>query len=141
MALVAALEASPLVRDVLAADADVPGRPAVFDTEAPTGQSAPYLTIGDASEQRTDTYGGAGHVGGVFVHIWTDEPGRERAATVEAAIRHAIDGVPLPVDGHTPARGWVALAASLRDPVRGHHRVLRYTPRTRVVRATAPVTP
>lgn len=134
VAVVAALQAHAPLAALLATKPS--GAPAVYDGLAPAGQPLNYLTVGDSPEARADTFGRPGHTVALTLHLWAQGPGRETAAALDAAVRGALVGRALAVEGHTPARGRIALLSSLVDPDGvTHHRVLRYTTTVRVLPA------
>ena len=105
----------------------------IFDGLAPGGTPLPYVTIGDGTEGRADTFGRPGAAGRLRLHVWAPGPGRAAAVAIDTEIRRVLDGVRVAVTGHTMVRGVLTLTASFVDPDGAtHHRVLDYETTTLV---------
>ena len=72
----------------------------VFDT-VPDGQSAPYITIGDATELPFDTFGKDGHDQTLTIHIWsTSTEGYSEAYDILDTLTTLLEDTALVVAGH-----------------------------------------
>jgi len=91
-AVFAALSASGAVRDIAGER--------VFDA-VPRGAAFPYIVVGDASETDagTATDGASEHT--VEVRIWSRGGGTRETKLAASAVRDALDGAGLALDGHT----------------------------------------
>jgi len=72
----------------------------VFDA-VPRGAAFPYIVVGDGSETdgATATEPGSEHV--LAVHVWSRAGGHKQSKLAAAAVREALDGASLALDGHT----------------------------------------
>ena len=90
-AVFAALVASQPVHDI-AGDR-------VFDA-VPRGAAFPYIVVGDASETDAGTATEQGSEHRLEIRVWSRGGGMREIKHAAAAVRTALDGAPLGLDGH-----------------------------------------
>jgi hypothetical protein len=87
----------------LAADGavkDAAGDPPRLYDSVPRGAAFPYIVIGDDAESDNATATGPGSTHALTIHVWSRAAGRKEARRAVAAVRGALDGAELTLDGH-----------------------------------------
>lgn len=72
----------------------------VFDA-VPRGAAFPYVVIGDDAEANWDTATDCGSEHTLSVHIWSRVGGHKEVKCAAEAVRGALHGAELSLDGHT----------------------------------------
>jgi hypothetical protein len=72
----------------------------VFDA-VPRGAAFPYIVIGETEETAAGTATGDASEHTLTVHIWSRGSGHREIKGAATAVRAALDGTPLALDGHT----------------------------------------
>lgn len=68
----------------------------LFDA-VPRGSAFPYVVIGDGAE--TADAGASEHT--LSLHVWSRGGGHREAKQIASALREALEGTPLSLDGHS----------------------------------------
>lgn len=90
------------IYDVLVGDAailDLLGAPRIYDA-VPDNSAFPYLTLGQSSVADWSTGSEAGEEHRLTLHVWSRAAGRREAQELMAALRAALHGRALGLDGH-----------------------------------------
>jgi len=72
----------------------------VFDA-VPRETAFPYITLGDGGESNWDTATAQGSQHSLAVHVWSRAGGHQEVKLAAEAVREALDGAALTLDGHT----------------------------------------
>lgn len=114
LALYAALEGAPGLEGAQ-----------VFD-EVPESAAHPFLTIGEAKSSAYDGVDGA-REHEVRIHAYSRWGGRAELKRIEGAVRDALDGAALTLDGHRLVSSRFVFADVIRQPDQDtFHAVIRY---------------
>lgn len=71
----------------------------VFDA-VPRDAAFPYIVVGDGGETNWDTATEAGSQHSLAVHVWSRAGGHQESKLAAEAVREALDGAALTLDGH-----------------------------------------
>ncbi|HEY0281401.1 MAG TPA: DUF3168 domain-containing protein [Rhizomicrobium sp.] len=74
--------------------------PRVFDA-VPRAGAFPYIVVGEDSETNWDTATESGSEHALAIHIWSRGGGRKESKLAAEAVREALHGASLALDGHT----------------------------------------
>jgi len=74
--------------------------PRLFDA-VPRGTAFPYIVIGDDKESDWSTATDRGSEHALTIHVWSRAAGRKEARLAAEAVRNALDGAELALDGQT----------------------------------------
>ncbi len=74
--------------------------PRVFDA-VPRAGAFPYIVVGEDSETNWDTATESGSEHALAIHIWSRGGGRKESKLAAGAVREALHGASLALDGHT----------------------------------------
>lgn len=87
----------------------------VFD-KVPDGQTYPYVTVGDATEVKDDTFTSKGFQATITCHIWSQYPGFKEALEILGEMNRILDGPSLIVFGFSHVYTRMEFCETLRDP-------------------------
>ena len=74
--------------------------PRLFDA-VPRSSAFPYIVVGEDAESNWDTATETGSEHSLAVHIWSRAGGRKEIKLAAEAVRDALHGAALALDGHT----------------------------------------
>ena len=74
--------------------------PRVFDA-IPREAAFPYIVVGEDGETNWDTATEAGSEHSLAIHVWSRAGGRKEIKLAAEAVRDALHGAQLSLDGHT----------------------------------------
>ena len=74
--------------------------PRLFDA-VPRSSAFPYIVVGEDGESNWDTATEAGSEHALAIHIWSRAGGRKEIKLAAEAVRDALHGAQLSLDGHT----------------------------------------
>jgi hypothetical protein len=98
----------------------------VYD-DVPRGAEYPYLTFGRSSASDWSTDGEDGHEHVFTLHVWSRANGRKEAHEIMAALRTALHGAALSLEGHRLVNLRHEFCEARRDPDgETYHGVVRY---------------
>ena len=87
----------------------------VYD-EAPESAKAPYVTLGEPNESRSDQHDAQGLDVDLDLHVWSRYRGYKEAAEIVADLHAELDRKPLVVEGFTNVSIAADGARYMRDP-------------------------
>ena len=75
------------------------GAARIYD-DVPQSSDFPYLTFGQSTARDWSTASDDGHEHTITLHVWSQAKGRAQVHEIMSAVRTALHGQPLNLDGH-----------------------------------------
>ena len=117
------------IYDALLVDAAVIGllgAPRIFD-DVPQRSAFPYVTLGQSTVRDWSTGTEAGEEHLLTLHVWSRADGRRETHELMSALRTALHGQPLPLDGHRLVNLRHELSEARREPDgETYHGIVRF---------------
>lgn len=117
------------IYDALLVDAAVIGllgAPRIFD-DVPQRSAFPYVTLGQSTVRDWSTGTEAGEEHLLTLHVWSRADGRRETHELMSALRKALHGQPLPLDGHRLVNLRHELSEARREPDgETYHGIVRF---------------
>lgn len=85
-----------------------------FDNSPPQGTVAPYIHLGDGTENKENVFNSNGNIGATRIHIWAES--RKKANEIYKHLNRILDAQPLTLDDNVLIRGDLVLSTTMRDP-------------------------
>jgi hypothetical protein len=85
-----------------------------YDSSPPQGTSVPYISLGNATEDKDDVFNAKGNIGSTRIHIFSTT--RRKVLEIYNYLNSIFDSQSLTLDNNILIHGNLVLSVIMRDP-------------------------